>query len=164
MAHEKNAMLAQEQREWKSKWQLERSELESGIVQLTAQQTQLVGTIRKKDADFERLQMYLQKSQSSSQRNAAATATNSTSSSASASVSSTALVVTHTSHAPTIPLSSTSAPGANSGLVISKPLSKQQSSASHTQPALTNVVRDVTVHSLTQLLRESQVRASLIIN
>ena len=151
MVHEKNSMIAQEQRELKNKWQLERNELESSILQLTAQQTQLVGTIRKKDADFERLQIYLQKSaQSSSQRPAPPSSSSSSTSMAS---SSTALVVV-SSNAPTT-LSSTSI-----GLVISKPLSN---SSSHTQPPVpTHSARDTSVCSLTQLLRESQVRDSTI--
>lgn len=133
--------MAQEQRESKGKWQLERSELEAQIVQLTAQQTQLVGTIRKKDADFERLQVYLHKSQSMSQRSAPGPHPG----------LSIALVVT--SGPPPVPSVTTGA-SSNVGLVISKPL---PSSSLQAQQIQMQVVRDATVQSLTQLLRESQV-------
>lgn len=139
-------MIAQEQRELKNKWQLERNELESGILQLTAQQTQLVGTIRKKDAAFERLQAYLQKSQSASQRPAPVPS----STTAPVTAMATALVVVpNTSSVPV--QSSANISVGQIGLVISKPL---PSSSSQTQPVS---IRDATIHSLTQLLKDSQV-------
>jgi hypothetical protein len=55
------AAFVSDQKLFRTKWTAEKSELEGKVFQLIAAQTQYQGTIRKKDKEFEKLQLYLQK-------------------------------------------------------------------------------------------------------
>jgi uncharacterized protein YukE len=62
-----SAMLV-EQRELRNHWAQEKNELESRMFQLTALQTQVEGTMKKKEKEFEKLQTLLQKQVKDSQQ------------------------------------------------------------------------------------------------
>jgi len=67
-ANEKMSALRAEQRELKCLWLSEKSELESRCFQLQALHTQLQGTLRKKERDYDRLQTQLSKAVKESQK------------------------------------------------------------------------------------------------
>ena len=57
VANERNSALKNEHREVKCQWLNEKSELESRHFQTMALNTQIQGTLRKKERDYDRLQV-----------------------------------------------------------------------------------------------------------